>query len=129
MSWDVFIQHLPASAVHVADVPDDFLPLPLGSQVEVLSAIRTVFPALSTPDDTWAVVEHPHYRIEFGLGAADPITSIQLHVRGDESVVPRIAQLIDLLGARGIDSWTGEFFDAETARESVGRWNQFVEEL
>ncbi|HEY0141953.1 MAG TPA: hypothetical protein VGF48_13725 [Thermoanaerobaculia bacterium] len=129
MSWDVFIQHLPASAVRVADVPDDFEPLPLGSQAEVLEAIRRVFPTVSTPEATWAVVEDPHYRIEFGLGADDPITSIQLHVRGDETVVQGIDQLIHALGARGIDSWTGEFFDPETARESVGRWNQFLEEL
>lgn len=129
MSWDVFIQHLPASAVHVDDVPDDFVPLPLGTQADVLRAIRSVFPNVTTTDTSWAIAEHPRYRIEFGLGADDTVMSMQLHVRGDESVVPLIASLIDALGARALDSWTGDFFDVETAPESIRRWQQYVNDL
>ncbi|HEX6161690.1 MAG TPA: hypothetical protein VF111_16050 [Thermoanaerobaculia bacterium] len=125
MSWDVFIQHLPASAARVADIPDDFQPLPLGSEDDVLQAIRTVFPTFRLTEPTGGVVEAPGYSIEIGF----TVESVALFIRGDERVVPRIAQLVELLGARAVDSWTGEFFDPETAPESIRRWQQYVSEL
>lgn len=128
MSWDLFIQHLPASALTVADVPDDFSPLPLGSRSHVLSVITTVFPATDVSDPTWLTLESANYSIEFGLGSEDPVTAVALHVRGDESVIAPIASLVEKLGARAVDSWTGEFFDPVTAAESIRSWRAFVEE-
>lgn len=128
MSWDVFIQHLPASALRVADIPEDFTPLPLGTRSDVLQAIVAVFPTVDVSDPTWLRFDGPRYSIEFGTGTEEPVMSVALHVRGDESVIPEIAQLIDRLGARGLDSWTGEFFDPETAAESIQQWRAFVDE-
>ncbi len=128
MSWDVFIQHLPSSALTVDDIPDDFMPLPLGSREEVIRAIVNVFPESDTSDPTWLTLVTPHYSIDFGLGAEDPVMSLSLHVGGDESVVAPITELINLLGARAIDSWTGQFFDPETATESLHRWKVYVGE-
>src|SRR5215213_7414425 len=126
MSWDLFIQHLPASAITVEDVPDDFSGLPLGSRSEVVSAIVSVFPEADTSDPTWVTLEAPAYAIGFGIGADEPVTAVALHVRGDESVIPAIAALVDKLGARALDSWTGEFFDPATAAESIRRWRLYV---
>jgi hypothetical protein len=128
MSWDLFIQHLPASAITVDDVPDDFSPLPLGSRAEVVSAIVTVFPEADTSDPSWVTFETPMYSIVFATTAEEPVTAMTLHVRGDESVVPGIAALVEKLGARAVDSWTGEFFDPVTAVESIRRWRLYIEE-
>jgi len=128
MSWDIFVQHLPSSALTVDDIPDDFMPLPLGSRDEVVRAILNVFPESNASDPTWLTLETPHYLIDFGLGTDDPVMSLSLHVSGDETVVPHISELIDLLGARAIDSWTGQFFDPETATESLHRWKAYVDE-
>jgi hypothetical protein len=128
MSWDVFIQHMPASALRIADIGDDYTPLPLGSHDEVIAAIAAVFPAADVSDPTWLTVDNPQYSIEFGIGSDDPVTTLALHVRGGASVIAPIAQLIDRLGARAIDSWTGEFFDPETAAESIQQWRTYVEE-
>lgn len=130
MSWDVFIQHLPASAVSVDDVPDDFSPLPLGTRAEVIEKIRRTFPAIDLSDPTWGVVRTAEYSIEFGLGAGEEeeIYCLALHVRGDESVVQVITALIDDLHARALDSWTGEFFEPDIARESIRRWRAYVDE-
>ena len=128
MSWDLFIQHLPASALSVADVPDDFSPLPLGDRSQVLSAITSVFPATDISDPTWLTLESIAYSIEFGIGAEEPVASVTLHVRGDESVISPITALIEKLGARALDSWTGEFFDPLASAESLRRWHAFVEE-
>jgi hypothetical protein len=129
MSWDVFIQHLPASALCMADIPDDFEPLPLGRRHEVVSTILSIFPDADATDPTWLTLRTPGYSVSFGTGTEDLVTGLTLHVRGDESVVALIAQLIDRLGARGIDSFTGEFFDLATARESIRRWRTYVDEL
>lgn len=128
MSWDVFIQHLPASAAKVADIPDDFSPLPLGPRGPILDAIAAVFPDADLRDPAWIVVTAPSYSIELNLGPSDPVESIALHVRGDDAAIPPIAALIERLGARALDSWTGEFFDAATAGESIKRWRNYVDE-
>ena len=129
MSWDVFIQHLPASALCMADIPDDFEPLPLGRRHEVVSTILSIFPDADATDPTWLTLRTPDYTVSFGTGTEDLVTGLTLHVRGDESVIAPIAELIDRLGARGIDSFTGEFFDLITARESIRRWRTYVDEL
>ncbi len=129
MSWDVFIQHLPASALCMADIPDDFEPLPLGRRQEVVNVILSIFPDADATDPTWLTLQKPGYTISFGTGTEELVTGLTLHVRGDESVIAPIAQLIERLGARGIDSFTGEFFDLATARESIRRWRAYVDEF
>src|SRR5688500_6538165 len=117
MSWDVFIQHLPASAVRVADIPEDFQALPLGPRRDVVEAIADAFPMVRASDPTWMTIDDPRFRIEIAVVGDDPIDTITLHIRGDASVIPHVVRLIDNLGARAIDSWTGEFFDPETAAD------------
>ncbi|MFL6247107.1 MAG: hypothetical protein ACJ74H_13835 [Thermoanaerobaculia bacterium] len=129
MSWDVFIQHLPASALCMADIPDDFEPLPLGRRHEVVSTILSIFPDADATDPTWLTLQTSAYTISFGTGTEDLVTGLTLHVRGDESAIPPIVELIDRLGARAIDSFTGEFFDPATARESMRRLRAYVDEL
>lgn len=129
MSWDVFIQHMPASALRFADIPEDYTPLPLGTAAEVLAAIRATFPQADASDPTWVTVKTPAYSIDLGVGTEDPVSTVALHIRGDDSVVEKVAELIDRLGARAIDSWTGEFFDAETALDSIRRLRDYADEV
>lgn len=128
MSWDVFIQHLPASALRVADIPDDFLPLPLGSRADVLRIITRVLPNADATDPTWLVVTGAGYSIEISVGPDDPVTSVALHIRGDDSVIPVVTSLVEALGARALDSWTGEFFDPVTAVDSIRQWRAYVDQ-
>lgn len=129
MSWDVFIQHLPASALTVADIPDEFEPLPLGHRNDVVRTILALFPTADASDPSWLVWIGDAGSINFGSGTDDLVTCIALHVRADETVIPLIEQLIERLGARAIDSFTGEFFDPVTAVESIRRWRAYVDEL
>jgi hypothetical protein len=66
--------------------------------------------------------------IVFATTAEEPVTSMTLHVMGDASAVPGIAALVEKLGARPLDSWTGEFFEPATAVESIRRWRLYIEE-
>ena len=129
MSWDVFIQHMPASAARVADIPEDFQPLPLGTRRDVMEAIADAFPMVRVSDPTWFIIDEPRFRVEIAVVGEDPVDTVTLHIRGDATVVPYVTRLINNLGARAIDSWTGEFFDPETAAESVQRWKEYVDQL
>jgi len=128
VSWDVFIQHLPASATRVADIPADFQPLPLGPRRDVMEAIADAFPMVRASDPTWFTIDDPRYTIEIAVSGDDPIDSVTLFIRGDASVVAPVARLIERLGARAIDSWTGEFFDSASAGQSLARWRSYIED-
>ncbi|HET7436337.1 MAG TPA: hypothetical protein VFN10_16625 [Thermoanaerobaculia bacterium] len=128
MSWDVFIQHLPASALTVDDVPDDFTGWPLGSRPEVLQTVARVFPTVDCTDPSLLRVRAANYALDIAIGSDDPVAMLTVRVRGDAAAVRPIAELIELLGARAIDSWTGEFFDPDAAEESVERWRMYVQD-
>jgi hypothetical protein len=45
----------------------------------------------------------------------DEITGMTLHVRGSDRSVDAVKEMIDAVGARGLDSWTGESFEPSIA--------------
>jgi hypothetical protein len=128
MSWDIFIQQFPASAQRVADIPDSFTADPIGRRSEVIAKITKAVPDADFTDPAWGVLATHDYQIEFGLGDDDPLYGITLHVRGSDAVVPQITRVLDVLGLRAIDSWTGEFFDPKLAPQSLARWRAYIEE-
>ncbi len=129
MSWDIFIQHFPASARRVAEIPDTYAAAPIGRRAEIITKLRDAVPSADFSDPTWGVLDTGSYRIEFGLGDDDPLYGITLHVRGsDEVVVSHIVSVLEALKLRAIDSWTGEFFDPQVAPQSLARWRSYIED-
>jgi len=128
MSWDIFIQQFPPAALRVADIPDSFTPEPIGRRAELIAKIKTAVPAADFTDPGWGVLVADDYSIEFGLGDDDPVHGITLHVRGSEAVMPHITNVLRALGLRAIDSWTGEFFDPQSAPQSLAHWRTYIEE-
>ncbi len=128
MSWDIFIQQFPDSARTVADIPDTFTAGPIGRRSDLITKIRSVLPDVDFSDPAWGVLTGDDYTIEFGLGDDDPLYGITLHVRGSDAVLPSVTRVLDALGLRAIDSWTGEFFDPGIAQHSLARWRSYIEE-
>ena len=129
MSWDVFIQDLPPDARRIADVPDDFQPRPLGSRKDVQVRITSRFPDADLSDPFWVKVHRDGYSIDISFGDDDPVTGLTLHIRGSDDAVKAVISLIDVVGGRAIDSWTGEFFDQAVALHSIRRWRAYLEEI
>jgi hypothetical protein len=50
VSFDVFVQDLPADARTVADIPYDFAPQPLGRRADILAGILRAAPAVAFTD-------------------------------------------------------------------------------
>ena len=44
MSWDIYVQDVPENVVSVEDVPDDFMPRPIGKRSDIIARIKQVIP-------------------------------------------------------------------------------------
>lgn len=128
MSWDILIQQFPEGARRVADIPDTFTAGPIGKRADLVAKLRTALPEADFSDPSWGTLRADGYSIECGVGDDDILYGITLHVRGSDEVLPRITRVLDALGLRAIDSWTGEFYDPEVAPHSLARWRSYIED-
>ena len=126
MSWDIFVQDIPAEARSVADIPDDFAPQPIGSPLRVLDALRAVAPFADFSDPTWVRIDAPDACMEVGIGADNPVECFAFHIRGGSGSIGIVAEVLQRLHLRAFDtaSATG-IFDPSQAAESLHRWQQY----
>lgn len=130
MSWDVFIQDLPPDARSVRDIPDVFQPRPLGTRSEIISRIAARFPDADFSDSSWGRLHRETYSVDISLtDQGETITGVTLHVRGSDDAVDAVVSLIDVIGGKAVDSWTGELFDQAVALHSMRRWRAYLEEI
>jgi len=130
MSWDIFVQDLPAAARTVTDLPDGFEPAPLGPRTQLIERIRSFAPGTRFVDKSWASFEGPSFSVEFNLGESDPVESFALHVRGDDAAA-FVADLLEYLGYRALDpqSPSGFFEPGAVAAGSLKRWREYRDRL
>jgi hypothetical protein len=126
MSWDIFVQDLPAGARNVTDVPDHFRPSPLGPRNHLIERIRAFAPAARFADAS-GTFDGPSFSVEFNLGDGDPVQSFAMHVRGDETAAAFVADLLAHLGYRALDpqSSSGFFEPGAVGAASVRRWRKY----
>ena len=111
MSWDVFVQDLPAGIESVGDIPDDFVPRDLGPRAAIVQAIQRAVPSIDFTDPTWGRIEGQGYAIEINIREDDPVRSFAFHVRGGDDAAEVVAEVLAALNLRAIDpqSDTGLF--------------------
>jgi hypothetical protein len=66
----------------------------------ILEAITAAAPGVDFSDPTWGFIEADQYSIEVNIGDADPVDSFALHVRGGDSAVVVIADILERLDLR-----------------------------
>src|SRR5690242_5115089 len=98
MSFDIFVQDIPEDAKSIDEIPDGFVPAPIGRLERIRNAMRAVLPELVFDESGWGSVEGAGYSIEVGVGTADPVESFGFHVRGHESALFVVAEILDRLG-------------------------------
>lgn len=125
MSWDISIQDLPAGVTSVADIPDDFVPQPLGPRADLIARIAKFSPATDFSDVSWGELVTPEFVIEFNMGRAEIVDGMMLHVRGGGEAAAFVDKLLEHLDMRAIDYSEGEFFDLDSATQSFGQWQDF----
>ncbi len=126
MSYDIFVQDIPASANSVDEIPPDFVPSPLGPRQAIIDGILDVFPTADFSDLTWGKIDSDDWSIEVNIEQEDPCTSFGLHVRGGDAALGAVAAILDRLGFRALDASEGGIFSADQASvESFGKWRDY----
>lgn len=120
MSWDIFIQDLP-NVRTANEIPDDFKPKPIGEREELLNRIRAVLPMAEQQDLDWLFVKSPGIDLSLQLHMEDGtrVRYIVVHVHGGDQSAASVAAVLRELGLRGMDSATGDLFDAATLEEGL----------
>lgn len=117
MSWDVLLVRLPGEVTSVSQMAHDYQPAPLGPRHDVLATVAGVLPGADLSDPAWGVLSGPTWSVELSIGAADPVDSMMLHIRGagDEVLTPvfELAGEVfdfsagDLITPGGTSGWHG----------------------
>jgi hypothetical protein len=126
MSWDLFVQDIPAAAARVDDIPDDFAPVPIGARASVLAVIRDVAPFADLSNPAWVKIATQDVDVEVNLGDDEVLTSFAFHVRGGDESVGLVADILGRLGMRAFDPGSDNgIFDASAALTSLEKWRAY----
>ncbi|NNF14047.1 MAG: hypothetical protein HKN72_12525 [Gemmatimonadetes bacterium] len=126
MSWDIYVQDIPDDVMSVEDMPDGFLPRPLGRRSDVLAGIRRAAPDIRFADDQWGSIEGPGYSVEVNIGSRDPIQSVALHVYGGDQSVYLVHDILAALNARAFDpSNPSGIFSLPESADGFRRWREY----
>lgn len=127
MSWDIFVQDMPASAQSEDDIPDEFEPQPLGRRADIIARIREVVPTAEFADPSWGTIEGPDFSIEIGMGEDEVVESFAFHVRGGDLAAIVVSDVLEHLGFRAFDpsSDSGMFEPGPPAAEGLRRWRAY----
>jgi hypothetical protein len=103
MSWDIFVQGLPAGISSVADIADNFEPGPVGQRSEIIAKLSALYPECNFTHPFWGTLELSGCSIEFSLGSGDKLQSVAMHVGGDGRAPVVVGHIIAGLGVRALD--------------------------
>jgi hypothetical protein len=127
VSWDIFVQQIPSGVDSVSDMPEDYVPGPLGTRESIISAIQRVAPGADFRDPTWGKLDGPGYSIEVNLGDHQVVTGFALHVRGGDLAVHVVHDILQSLGLRAFDpsSSSGIFDPGSASLDGLRRWREY----
>lgn len=116
---------LPADAMSVPDMPEDFKPNPLGQRGHLIRSILQVAPTADFSDPSCGILDTDSFSIEISMGDSQIVDGIALHVRGGDAGAGAVGDIITHLELRAVDSSTGDFFDPATSVDSLRAWRAF----
>ncbi|MFG0285999.1 MAG: hypothetical protein ACF8R7_16400 [Phycisphaerales bacterium JB039] len=127
MSWDLFLQQLPAGITSIEDIPDDFRPGPIGTRREVEQLFRESFPGVTFDEPGFWNFRCDDGSIQMFLDESDPIGSIMLACRGGPGICRYIEALAQRWGHPIIDVQPkgGLLFPGQSCEESLERWSDY----
>ena len=130
MSFDVFVQDIPAGVKSVDEIPEDFVPKPIGTRSAVVASIRKVAPEVKFSSPEWGTIEGDSYHLDVNLGPNDPVTAFAFHLYGEEEGLFIIAGVLDELGVRAFAPGTESgLFDLDPTTEAFLRWREYRNNL
>jgi hypothetical protein len=112
MSWDVSIVAADSPPPPVADMPDDWKGVSMGSSEEVRSAISGCLGDVDWSDPTWGHFYGDGFSFEFnivGMCEGRDMTGFMIHVRGGGNAIEKLISLSDATGWFLLDCSQGEW--------------------
>jgi hypothetical protein len=129
MSWDIYVQDFPSDIGTVEDIPDNYMPKPIGTRADITNQILEVIPSADFSDPSFGKVEGSDYSIGISLGKEEVINSFALQVYGGGMAAGVIADILRHLSLRGIETGSGDFFDFKSAQSSFEKWQAYREQI
>jgi hypothetical protein len=120
MSWDIYIQDLPAVR-SMAEVPADFKPKPIGEREDLIARIKEAIPFADLQDSDWIFVhgDDIDLSIQLHFEDASQVRYMVVHVHGGDQSAACVGALLRHLGLRAHDTATGELFDGFSLDEGL----------
>ncbi len=120
MSWDIYIQDLPAVA-SITDVPEDFRPRPIGEREALIALVREAVPFTDLVDPDWLFIKANGIDVSIQLHMEDDeqVRFMVAHIHGGEQSAACIGALLRHLGLRAHDTRTGDLFDGFSLDEGL----------
>ncbi len=129
MSWEIYIQDLPDVAT-VADIPEDFMPGIIGRKDALLAEVLSIWPTAEESDKEWVLLQEKDCDLSVRIvgDGEGGVRYIAIHVHGGSSSPQRVAELVQRLGRRALDTETGAFFDTERPDLGYVKWQAFKDQ-
>ena len=130
MSWLALLIKIPDAFVSINDIPNDFVPEPLGSRDVVLTILADVFPDANFADSTWVQVDRKNYVIELMVGNEEPVESLGFRPHGDDTVIEALQLLCAQTGWRAYDTSSGDFINfATNPAQGFQAWRTYAQRV
>ncbi len=131
MSWDIFIQDLPAVKT-IEDIPSDFRPKPIGDRAEVIARILEAVPFAERQDEDWMFVHTGEVELSMSFSldeATRELMCIAIHVHGGEHAAACVAAIVHSSGHRALDTGNGGFFDVDAPGVGYEKWAAYRDQV
>ena len=130
MSWDIFVQDFPRDAKCLEEIPEDFVPAPLGKTATIIAKIREVVPFANFSNPSWGRIDGEGWSIEVNIDDSENCNGFAFHVRGGDAAAGVVAAILNHLDLRAVDSQSGDFFrPGQQAVESFQRWRSYRDQV
>jgi hypothetical protein len=128
MSWDLFAFNIPPDINTIEDIPDDLMPI--GQRAELISKFIGAIPEADFSEPSWGILRSANWLIEINLGDEEETMGFALHVRGGDEAVGAVSAILDCVGARALDSGTGELFvSGPGALDGFRAWRSYRDDV
>jgi hypothetical protein len=125
MSWDVLILNRDGTPPSLVDVPDEWMPKPMGDAAAVRAGISAVLP-VDWSGPNWGLYRADDFSIEFNVNTTGLVDGVTLHIRGAGDPLPTIVGLCSANGWVALDYSTGQLMDlVNPSRESWLAFQRF----
>lgn len=116
MSWDVYALTGTRGARRLEDLPEPFVPLPIGTQAVVIEKVRDVAPHVEVVDQSWLRLSGRDHSIEVSLGKGEQVRDVTFFIHEGDGAVPVVRSVCRSLALTAYDTETGELLTAESTR-------------